>query len=39
MKAWEVQGAYGIGNLREAETPERKAGAGKIVVAMKAAAL
>jgi NADPH:quinone reductase-like Zn-dependent oxidoreductase len=39
MKIWEIQGAYGIENLREAEKPEPQAGAGEIVVAMKAASL
>src|SRR5204863_2168879 len=39
MKVWEIQGAYGIENLRAVEKPEPKAGAGEIVVAMKAASL
>ncbi len=37
MKAWEIQNAYGLENLREAEKPEPKPSAGEIVVAMKAA--
>jgi NADPH:quinone reductase-like Zn-dependent oxidoreductase len=39
MKIWEIQNAYGIESLREADKPEPKAGAGEIVVAMKAASL
>jgi NADPH:quinone reductase-like Zn-dependent oxidoreductase len=39
MKVWEIQNAYGIENLRESEEPEPKAGAGEIVVAVKAASL
>ncbi len=39
MKVWEIQNAYGIDNLNEADKPEPKPGAGEIVVAMKAASL
>jgi NADPH:quinone reductase-like Zn-dependent oxidoreductase len=39
MKVWQVQGAYGIDNLREAEKPDPKPGRGEIVVAMQAASL
>ena len=39
MKVWEIQNAYGIENLREAEKPEPKPGKGEIVVAIKAASL
>ncbi|HXC54644.1 MAG TPA: NAD(P)-dependent alcohol dehydrogenase [Rhizomicrobium sp.] len=39
MKVWEIQNAYGIDNLAEADKPEPKPGAGEIVVAMKAASL
>src|SRR5262249_19232099 len=39
MKVWEIQNAYGIENLHEAEKPEPKPGKGQIVVAMKASSL
>ena len=39
MRVWEVQGSFGIDNLRLVEKPEPKAGPGQIVVAMKAASL
>ena len=39
MKVWEIQNAYGIENLAEADRPEPKPGADEIVVAMKAASL
>jgi len=39
MKVWEIQNAYGIENLHEAEKPEPKPGRGEIVVAMKASSL
>jgi NADPH:quinone reductase-like Zn-dependent oxidoreductase len=39
MKVWEIQNAYGIENLHEADKPEPKPGKGEIVVAMKAASL
>jgi NADPH:quinone reductase-like Zn-dependent oxidoreductase len=39
MKLWQIQSAYGLENLREAEAPEPRAGEGEIVVAMKAASL
>ena len=39
MKTWEIQGAYGIDNLRIAERAEPQPGPGQIVVAMKAASL
>lgn len=39
MKLWQIQSAYGLENLREGEGPEPRAGAGEIVVAMKAASL
>jgi NADPH:quinone reductase-like Zn-dependent oxidoreductase len=39
MKVWEIQGAYGIENLRLAERPEPKPGPRQIVVAMKAVSL
>jgi len=39
MKVWEIQNAYGIENLHEAEKPEPKPGKGEIVVAMKASSL
>ncbi len=39
MKAWEIQGAYGIENLREADKPEPRPGAGEVVIAVKAASL
>ena len=39
MKVWEIQNAYGIDNLNEADKPEPKPGPGEIVVAMKAASL
>jgi len=39
MNVWEIQNAYGIENMHEAEKPEPKAGKGQIVVAMKAASL
>ncbi len=39
MKVWEIQNAYGIENMHEAEKPEPHAGKGQIVVAIKAASL
>jgi NADPH:quinone reductase-like Zn-dependent oxidoreductase len=39
MKVWEIQNAYGIENLHEADKPEPKPEKGQIVVAMKAASL
>jgi NADPH:quinone reductase-like Zn-dependent oxidoreductase len=37
MKVWQVEGAYGIDNINEADAPDPKPGPGEIVVAMKAA--
>src|ERR1051325_11436324 len=39
MNLWQIQSAYGIENLRQVEAAEPRAGAGEIVVAMKAASL
>lgn len=39
MRTWEIQGAYGIDNLRMGDRPEPTPGPGQIVVAMKAACL
>ncbi len=39
MKAWEIQRAWGIENLRETEKPEPKPSAGEVVIAVKAASL
>lgn len=39
MNLWQIQSAYGIENLRQVEAPEPRAGAGEIVVAMKAGSL
>ena len=39
MKVWEIRDAYCLENLRAVEKLEPKAGAGEIVVAMKAASL
>src|SRR6185295_14923063 len=39
MKVWEIQGAYGLDNLKSADKAEPKPGPGEIVVAMKAASL
>jgi NADPH:quinone reductase-like Zn-dependent oxidoreductase len=39
MKAWQIPGEYGIDNLKLVEMPEPKAGAGEVVVAMRAASL
>ncbi|HEX4292704.1 MAG TPA: NAD(P)-dependent alcohol dehydrogenase [Rhizomicrobium sp.] len=39
MKVWQIQDAYGIDNLHEADAPEPKPGPGEIVVAMEAASL
>ena len=39
MRVWEIQGSFGIDNLKPAEKPDPKPGAGQIVVAMRAASL
>src|ERR1051326_5547497 len=39
MNLWQIHPAYGIENLRQVEAAEPRAGAGEIVVAMKAASL
>ncbi len=39
MRTWEIQGAYGIDNLRLVERPEPQPGPGQIVVAMRTASL
>jgi NADPH:quinone reductase-like Zn-dependent oxidoreductase len=39
MKAWQIRGAYGIDNLKLVDVPEPKAGAGEVVVALRAASL
>jgi len=39
MKVWRIEGAYGIDNLKEADAPEPKPGAGQVVVDMRAASL
>jgi NADPH:quinone reductase-like Zn-dependent oxidoreductase len=39
VKVWQIQDAYGIDNLHEADAPEPKPGPGEIVVAMEAASL
>ncbi len=39
MKVWQIQDAYGIDNLHEADAPEPKPGPGEVVVTMKAASL
>lgn len=39
MKVWEIQDAYGIDHLREAEAPDPMPGHGEIVVTMRAASL
>jgi NADPH:quinone reductase-like Zn-dependent oxidoreductase len=39
MKVWQIEGSYGIDNLRLADAPEPVPGPGQIVVEMKAASL
>jgi NADPH:quinone reductase-like Zn-dependent oxidoreductase len=39
MKAWQISGEYGIDRLKLVERPEPVAGAGQIVVSMRAASL
>jgi NADPH:quinone reductase-like Zn-dependent oxidoreductase len=39
MRVWEVQGSFGIENLKLVDRPEPKAGPGQVVVSMKAASL
>ena len=39
MKVWRIEGAYGIDNLKAADTPEPKPGSGQVVVDMRAASL
>lgn len=39
MRVWELEGSFGIENLRLVEKPRPKPGKGEIVVAMKAASL
>ncbi|HJW41301.1 MAG TPA: NAD(P)-dependent alcohol dehydrogenase [Rhizomicrobium sp.] len=39
MKVWQIEGAYGIDNLRLADAPDPAPGPGQIVVEMKAASL
>ena len=39
MRAMEIQGAYGIDNLKLADRPVPKAGPGQVVIRMKAASL
>ena len=39
MKAWQIKGEYGIDKLKQSELPEPQAGAGQVVVAMRAASL
>ena len=39
MRTWEIQGAYGLENLRMVDRPDPEPGPGQIVVAMKAASL
>ncbi|WP_308424408.1 alcohol dehydrogenase catalytic domain-containing protein [Chelatococcus reniformis] len=39
MRIWQIEGAYGIDNLRAGETPAPQAGPGQVVVAIKATSL
>jgi len=39
MKAWQIRGQYGIDKLQRVDVPEPTAGAGEVVVSMRAASL
>ena len=39
MKAWQIRGEYGIDKLRRVDVPEPTAGAGEVVVSLRAASL
>jgi len=39
MKAYEIQGSFGLDNLKQTERPEPKPGPGKVLIKIKAVSL